>query len=136
MIAASAPPAPPTNTRFEAARGAAMQRDARSVAMLDNLAESDAKSGAQTTRVVGNRRLSLASGVWTDARFTTAMRVVRVRPFSALYFELLRRMPDLQEVFALGDRVIVAGRTVAIELAADGAERVDAAQLAALQRDW
>jgi Ca-activated chloride channel family protein len=135
-IAASAPPAPPTNTRFEAARGAAMQRDAKSVAMLDNLAESDAKDGAPTTRVAGNRRLSLASGVWTDARFTTAMRVVRVRPFSALYFELLRRMPDLQEVFALGDRVIVAGRTVAIELAADGAERVDAAQLAALQRDW
>ncbi len=139
-VATSAPAAAPADSRsdarFEAARGAAMQRDAKSVAMLDNLAESDARSGERTTRVVGNRRLSLASGVWTDARFTNAMRVVRVRPFSVLYFELLRRMPDLQDVFALGDRVIVAGRTVAIELAADGAERVDAAQLAALQRDW
>lgn len=137
---ASAPAAAPmsssSNLRFEAARDAATQREAKSVASLDQMVVADSARGATATRTVSNRRFSMASGVWSDARFTTALRTVRVRPYSALYFELLRRMPELQDVFALGDRVIVAGRAVAIELAPNGDERVDSAALASLQRDW
>lgn len=140
VSAASAPPAAPmastSNLRFEAARDAATQREAKSVASLDQMVVADSARGIAATRTVSNRRFSMVNGVWTDARFTSTLRTIRVRPYSALYFELLRRMPELQDAFALGDRVIVAGRTVAIELAPNGDERVDSAVLTSLQRDW
>ncbi len=132
-----APTAPHSGAQqFEAARDAAARRDTKTLASLDLTSEADARTGRRTTRVVGNRRFSLAAGVWTDARFQRSMRTFRVRPFSLLYFELLRRMPDLQDVFALGDQVIVAGRAIAIVLAPEGNERVDERELADLRRDW
>jgi len=125
-----------SNLRFEAARDAATQREAKSVASLDQMGPNESPRDHTAMRTIANRRFSMANGVWTDARYATSLRTARVRPYSTLYFELLRRMPELQDVFALGDRVIVAGRAVAIELAPNGDERVDAAALASLQRDW
>jgi len=131
---ASAPS--PAASRFESARGAAAQRDAKSVAALDDLSDRERGNGATATRVIGNRRFSLVNGVWTDARYTSSLRVVRVKPFSPLYFEMLRRLPALTDLFALGDHVKIAGRAVAIELTPTGEERVDAAVIASLLRDW
>ncbi len=127
---------PNSSLRFEAARDAATQREAKSVAALDQMGAISPAPGVTALRTIGNRRFSMANGVWTDARYTTALRTMRVRPYSTLYFDLLRRMPELQDIFALGDRVIAAGRAVAIELAPNGDERVDASALASLQRDW
>jgi hypothetical protein len=121
--------------RFEAARSASVQREAKSVGALD-AALQPGESARSSVRVVGNRRFTLANSVWTDARFTTSLRTLRVKPYSALYFELLKRIPELQDVFTIGDRLIVAGRAVAIELAPAGDERVDAAQVNALLREW
>jgi len=42
----------------------------------------------------------------------------------------------LGPVFALGERVIVAGKGVAIELAPDGLERLGERELNTLVRDW
>ncbi len=135
-VTGAAAPASAAEARFESARDAAAQRDAKSIASLDGMLDRDRRGALAETRTIGNRRLSLVNGVWTDVRFTTALRLVRVKPFSPLYFELLHRMRDLPDLFALGDRVIAAGRAVAIELAADGAERVDERVLAGVQRDW
>ncbi len=120
--------------RFESARGASLQREAKSLAALDEM--SDRRGNAVESRMIGTRRLALVSGVWTDSRYTSAMRTVSVRPFSPLYFELLRRMPELKDLFALGDRVLVAGRAVAIAIAADGNEQLNERVLADLARDW
>ena len=132
--ASSAPAAPVARraeVQFEAARSAAKQRDATSLSALDAL--SDARN---ERRQVSNRQFTLIGGVWTDARVTPTMRVVAVRPYSALYFDLMRRLPDVQDAFALGDQVIIAGRTMAIALKADGDERMDEQRIAALVRDW
>jgi hypothetical protein len=115
--------------RFEDARQAANQRLAKSTAEL----ETDASG---TTRTVGTRLFTLADGVWKDAAWTPSLRVVRVRPFSSLYFDLMQRMEDLGPVFALGERVIVAGRRVAIELAPDGVEQLSAQALGTLIQEW
>jgi hypothetical protein len=67
------------------------------------------------------------------------MRTVTVKPFSSAYFALVQRLGELAEPFALGDRVVVAGRNVAVRIAPDGAdalERLDASALDALVRDW
>ncbi len=134
--ASNAPSVASADKRFEAARSSAVQREAKSIGALDGATQLSERGTVINVRVVGNRRFTLANGVWTDARFTTSLRTVRVKPYSALYFELLKRMPQLQDVFAIGDRLIVAGRAVAIELAPAGDERVDVAQITALLREW
>ncbi|HYW30270.1 MAG TPA: VIT domain-containing protein [Gemmatimonas sp.] len=124
-------PAPQAqDVRFEAARASALQREARSLESLDDA------SSSRSVRMVENRRFTLANGVWRDANYTDSMRTVRVKSFSPLYFELMKQIPSLQSVFALGDRVIVAGRRVAVELHPDGLERGDDAALAGVVRDW
>lgn len=131
--ATAAAPAPATSSnelRFEAARTAAKQRELKSAAELD-----DAERRADQRRI-GERLFTLANGVWTDARWTPKLRLVTVKPFSPAYFDLVQRMDHLAAPFGLGDRVIVAGRAVAIELSATGVERLSAEALAAIARDW
>jgi hypothetical protein len=108
----------------------------KSTAALDESLERSASARGSTERLVDGRRLLLANGVWRDAAFSDRLRTVRVRPYSPLYFELMRRIATLQPVFALGDRVLVAGRAVAVELHPDGLDRVDDALLAGVVRDW
>ncbi len=133
--APAARPAPSeSEARFEAAKAAAAQREAKSVAELD--AADDRAGAANSQRRVANRLFTLVNGVWTDARYTPTMRTVTVKPFSPAYFALVQRFGELAAPFALGDRVIVAGRTVAVALAAHGAERLDASALDSLARDW
>lgn len=132
-------PSPPAlrrsdnEARFEAAKTAAAQREAKSVAELDAILVPEA---AGTQKRIANRLFALVNGVWMDARYTSSMRTVTVKPFSPAYFALVQRFDELAAPFALGDRVIVAGRTVAVALAADGAERLDAAAMDRLARDW
>jgi hypothetical protein len=64
------------------------------------------------------------------------MRTVRIKPFSPLYFDLVKRLDGAQAAFALGDRVIVAGRAVAVELAPNGMESMSASELDTLERGW
>ncbi len=126
---ASAPPPASAEARFEDARLSALQRQTRSTAEL----ESKATSGSRT---IGNRLFSLADGVWKDAALTPSHRTIRVKPYSALYFDLMRRVELLGPVFALGERVIVAGKSLAIELAPDGLEALGEREFNALVRDW
>jgi hypothetical protein len=138
---AAAPSAPArraatsNEVRFEAAKVAAEQRQMTSLSEMDDRARERSAS----ERTVGSRRFALVNGVWTDAAYTTAMRTVTVKPFSAAYFALVQRFPELAEPFALSDRVVVAGKGVAIALAPAGAaavESLDAAAIDAIARSW
>ena len=61
---------------------------------------------------------------------------MRVRPYSDAYFALVRAIPELGEPFGLGSQVLVFGRAVSLEVAADGDERLTEAQVAAVRADW
>jgi Ca-activated chloride channel homolog len=132
--AAAAPAAPTGESRerqFEAAKQAASMRGMRSVADLQP------GTDAADVRRTSTRRFTLRDGTWVDTRAATpGAREVRVRPYSAAYFAAMERVPELREAFALGERVAVHGRAVTVLLVEDGAERLDAAALAALTRDW
>jgi hypothetical protein len=104
---------------------------------VKSLASLDANDALPTSRRrIGERLFTLANGVWTDARYVTTLKAVRVRPYSSAYFDLVKRLDGIASVFALGDRLVVAGRSVAIELAADGVERLTSSELDALARGW
>jgi hypothetical protein len=79
----------------------------------------------------------MRDSVWTDTRpLADSVRVIRVQPFSDAYFALTRRLPELAPLFALGERVRVHGRRVAIEVTAKGVTTLDTAALEAVARDW
>jgi Ca-activated chloride channel family protein len=118
---------------FEATRAAAEQRAATSLA--DATAPASAKANA-TQRMVGDRSFELRDGRWTDSRVRDSVRTVTVVPFSPAYFALLRALPELQPMFALGDRVSVGGRQIVLMLDAKGVTQLDAAAVAAVIRDW
>lgn len=123
--------APAARQEFEAAKSAAVMREAISVA--DMMTSTDESRFRRT----GTRAFTLRDGLWVDDRPETAgARQVRVRPFSKAYFELMDRIPELREAFALGERVQVHGKAVTIRLDADGAEALEASALDAVTRDW
>jgi len=95
-------------------------------------AEANEKLEGATQHVV-DRLFVARGGVWIDLRFSDE-RVVKIAPFSAAYFELTRRLPELKPFFALGDRVIIAGDGLAIELADSGAGSLTGNELDALVR--
>ena len=74
--------------------------------------------------------------MWTDARFSEGARVVKVKAYSEAYFALVRELPDLAAAFALGDRVLVRGTTIAIAVAPDGAERLSNAEMKSIVAAW
>jgi hypothetical protein len=80
--------------------------------------------------------LVLRDSVWTDVRYKQSGPVLKVKPFSDAYFKLLEMVPDLREPFSVGERVLVAGRTMAIELTPSGEESLTDRDLALIRDRW
>ena len=120
--------------RFEAAKLSSEQRDMKSLGdeRKDMLNESD-----RQLKAAGGRSFRAdKEGVWTDLKKKTASRTVKVKAYSAAYFDLLKAVPELAQWFVVGEKVRVEGRAVTIELTDDGVSTLDAAALASLVKDW
>src|SRR5439155_27107928 len=128
----AAPAAAPT-VQFEAAKSAAAQRAATSLSAAD--AAVGIREDANVRRA-GNVTFVLRDGVWTDVRYKRSGTVLQLKPFSDAYFKLLDMMPELREPFSVGERVIVAGRSMAIELTSSGEERLTDRDQALLRDRW
>jgi Ca-activated chloride channel family protein len=136
---AAAPPPAAARRResdFSAAKVAAEQRAASNVASADSVALDALGRPGAAVRRIGDRVFTLADGRWTDSRYTRGMTVRAVKPYSSAYFELVRAIPELGDPFALGDRVLVTGASVAIEVSAAGAETLSERDVASLVRAW
>ena len=132
---ASAPQSAPAPAaiQFEAAKSAAAQRSAT------NLSAADAAVGMRdeaNVRRAGNVTFVLSGDVWTDVRYKKTGTVLQVKPFSDAYFKLIEMLPDLREPFSVGERVIVAGRSMAIELTAAGKERLMDSDVTLIRNRW
>jgi Ca-activated chloride channel family protein len=146
MSRAAAAPA----AKFEAARAATEQRDAKSIGAMDKplmlqevvisgvgiAAGTLEKDRADAIRRAGNRIFAHRDGRWTDAGFKAGTKIVKIKPFSPAYFAVLDAIPDLRAAFAVGDRVLVSGTHVAIEVGPDGADTLGTAELHSLKEQW
>jgi Ca-activated chloride channel family protein len=121
--------------RFDEAKAASAMRDAVSLSQVV-VAAPEARGEGTTSRRVGTRTFVLKDSVWTDVRFAEGIRLVTVRPYSEAYFALVRELPDLREAFALGERVLVRGTKVAVAVAPNGAQKLTAAEIAAIVAAW
>ncbi|MEO8192349.1 MAG: VIT domain-containing protein [Gemmatimonadales bacterium] len=127
--------APSANAKsFEAAREASKQRAATNLAVADEL--SAGKDAASATRRVGTRTFSLRGDKWVDLQRSDSTKTVKVRAFSEAYFKLIDLIPELREVFALGDKVVVAGDDIAIEIGTSGTETLSESELRRVQSGW
>jgi hypothetical protein len=133
--AAGTPPPSAPVAAFEAARQSSALRAATSLAVTDALVEQAAPS-ANGTRRGGTHLFKLTDSIWIDVKLTPSTRTVRIAPYSAAYFALLQLLPDLRDALAIGEQVTVAGRSVAIAIAAGGATSLTPSALSAIERDW
>jgi hypothetical protein len=129
-----APPPTANEARFERSLQAAAQRQAKSLAAVDSMAADAA--GAAGMRQIGPRQFVQQGAVWTDQQYSRKQRLVQVKAFSPLYFELVEKLSGLKEVLTLGEEVLVAGKGVAIQIGPSGLERMTAQQLADLVKVW
>jgi Ca-activated chloride channel family protein len=128
--------------KFELAKTSAAQRAASNIAVLDSLKASAAASDmtrgtSATTRRIDARTFALRDGVWTDLRFRAGMETIIIKPYSKAYFDLLTQLPELRPSFALGNRVIVVGKSLAISLDdAKGVAELSDATRKTIARGW
>jgi Ca-activated chloride channel family protein len=131
-------PAPAT-VQFEAAKSAAAQRSATSLSAADAaVGMGDYASAGRGDRVTraGNVTFVLRDSVWTDVRYKQTGTVLRVKPFSDAYFKLIELVPELREPFSVGERLIVSGRSMAIELTPSGVDRLAERDLTLIRDRW
>jgi Ca-activated chloride channel family protein len=130
-------PAPEARVRaFEEAKAASALRGAQTLAQAEAAAAPARGDAGIISKRVDTRTFILRDSVWTDARFVEGTRVVTVKAYSEAYFALVRELPDLAAAFALGDRVLVRGTTIAIAVAPDGAERLSKAEITSIVAAW
>lgn len=123
----------PAAVEFEAAKSAAAQRTVTSTAAVDSA--SGMRDDANLRRA-GNATFVLRDSVWTDVRFKKTGAVLRVKPFSDAYFKLIELVPELRESFSVGERAIVSGRSMAIELTPLGEEHLTDRDMALIKDRW
>lgn len=131
--AGAAPPPASAPTVFEEARKAATQRAATTLADVDAM---DARRRDASVQRAGKRMFSLRDSVWTDVGYKDSMRRIVIRAYSAAYFKILDVLPELRESLALGDKVIVAGKDIAIEIGTTGVDTLTDRQLTEIQSKW
>jgi hypothetical protein len=119
--------------RFEAARIASEQRQVKSLAD-----ERAAKEADADLKVVGSRSFRRdAEGTWIDTKAKSAARTVTIKAYSAAYFALMRELPDIGALLAVGDNVQIEGRAVTIVIRADsGDTTLGDAALRDIVKDW
>ena len=122
--------------RFEEAKAASAMRGAQTLSQADAAAAPALQNEGIISRRVGTRTFIMRDSVWTDARGSEDTRVVTVQAYSDAYFALIRELPELAAAFALGDRVLVRGTTIAIAVAPEGAQRMSAAEIKSIVAAW
>lgn len=133
--------------KFEAARAATEQRDAKSIGSLDKpmqlqevvvtgMGVASPSEKVDAVKRAGDHLFAHRNGRWTDVGFREGVKIVKIKPFSQAYFAVLDAIPDLRAAFAVGDKVLVSGKHIAIEVSPDGADTLGNAELRSLKEQW
>ena len=108
----------------------------RDLAVREAPAVSMEKDRADALKRAGNRIFAHRNDRWTDVSFKPNTKIVKIKPFSPAYFAVLDAIPDLRAAFAVGDKVLVSGKRIAVEVSPDGADTLGDAELRSLKEQW
>ena len=103
------PPPPAAEVPMTLSGAGAVQQSKATRAQQDAVTLDAVGAPRDAVRNVGGKTFYLRAGVWTDAELKPDTRLPQtsLRFGSDEYFSLLRRVPALARIFALGDRVAV-----------------------------
>ncbi len=135
-VSTQASPAPAA-AAFESARGAAAQRAAKSIAAADMSTRMDSMSGGgPEVKRAGAKMFAKDGERWIDATTRPGLQVYKVKAYSRSYFALLEKLPELREMFVVGERMLVNGKAVAIEVVVDDTKELTDTELATVVKGW
>lgn len=92
------------------------------------------QAGFQSYQLVGGRTFFRNGEQWVDANWKQPQKVLKIKAFSAAYFDLLRARPDLATALAVGPQVQLQMTTLGLEIGPDGLETLTADQLEELKK--
>jgi len=71
---------------------------------------------APTSREIGDRTFYLLDGKWIDGSVKSETPDIKIKAYSAAYFELAKKYPAINKYLALGDKLVlkIEGKTVEI----------------------
>jgi len=124
-------PAAAPQAVFESAKKASAQRDVKSLAAAE-VANNDASG---EIKHAGSHMFRKDSDRWVDLRMKSDLQVYKVKAYSRSYFALLDKIPELRQAFTAGDKLVVAGKSVAIEIVDDTRELSDS-ELQTIASKW
>ncbi len=131
--------APAAASGAAAVRMAAEARTLREAASSAKLAEAEEQlmdrigiEDDSATRVVAGRIFREETGVWRDAAHRSSQEIVRVKAFSAAYFQLVRALDELRLIVREVGAVLVAGDEVSFQVGDEGIDRLSDRDLARL----
>jgi Ca-activated chloride channel family protein len=140
----AASPAPPPAVGQQAvadAAAASARRDTRSAQELATQERERAEgllrgNAAAGTRIVAGRTFRMEAGAWVDTGYRAGSTVVHLEPFSAAYFAVLARLPELKPYLSEFEAATVAGGRASIRVGPGGRAALPSAELDVLVRDF
>jgi Ca-activated chloride channel family protein len=94
-------------------------------------------AGVQQSQLVSGRTfVQQRSGAWEDASQRPGQRIVEVQAFSAAYFQVLQKLPELQPYWKQMQDVLVAGGKVSVRVGRSGAQQLSSAELQRLVTEF
>jgi hypothetical protein len=123
----------------ERARGAKALRDVESVAELKR-AEAEVLAtgveGDDSSRWVGGRLFRLRDGVWKQMVLQKVEEELVIEPFSAAYFDLLERIPELKPYVRAFPQLEIQGRGLRIGIRDGGVTALSPEELEQARRGF
>lgn len=115
--------APAAARMFGASSGAEAVAASKMVRQLKEASVTTVRPEAEAdVQWVGGRTFVRDGDVWMEEGTKRAENVIRIKSYSSAYFELLRRHPELREIFQLGDKLRFKLGSHVVEIAEDGVE--------------
>jgi Ca-activated chloride channel family protein len=88
----------------------------------------------QTIKIVADKTFYLIDEVWTDEAHNKEKNLIKIKPYSDAYFELMKSVPKLNQYLSIGENVIVNLGEYSIQIDEDGQESLSDKEIKQLQR--
>ena len=137
---AAAPPPPPSaqagSQAFEAAKSSSSRREAATLAALDSAMPTSAVGATMPMRQARGRTFVKRDSIWMDIAHEAKQSVTRVAGFSEAHLTLLRALPELADYQDATGDVLVAGRSVSLQIGREGTRAWKTGELDAIVRSF
>ena len=74
-------------------------------------------------------------GTWTDSRYNTGIKIIKIKPFSDAHLNLINAIPELADIFSQGENVIIVIGDTAIKTDPLGLDTLTTDQMKEIQRN-